>query len=241
MRRTAFGVLAMVVLLPIVGGAQVFQWRTPPPPVTAQYASWQFNDEPIIVNSLIYHPTGERRFFDGQIMAQVGVYQSVPVYSDVTLEVYSVVYVPIGRNLMRGYERRREGEIAGTVGSRTPSFPVDIPTSIQPREEPLPPMPATSARTTAPPIERIEPVSAPLVIPTRVETVARPSGDNGIWVSYNGSRWYSRGSAASFDPNRFTQIGEYRGFPVYRDRNGGPDEIWIEVVKARVVAPYARR
>ena len=61
--------------------------------------------------------------FDGKVMAPVGVYQRVPVYADVTLEPYSVVYVPVARNQLRVYERRRDGELAATTGSRTPSFP----------------------------------------------------------------------------------------------------------------------
>src|SRR5262245_30353193 len=105
MSRTMIVGVAMVVLCGSVD-AQVYQFRTPPPPVTAQYAEWQVNSEPIIVNSLVYYPTRETRFFDGEIMAQVGVYRSVPVYADVTLEAHSVIYVPVGRNLVRGYERR---------------------------------------------------------------------------------------------------------------------------------------
>lgn len=241
MRRTVLAGLLMVVLLPNVGRGQVYQWQTPPPPVTAQYADWQFSDQPIVVNSLVYHPTRETRFFDGKIMAQIGVYERVPVYADVTLEPHSVIYVPVGRNLMRGYERRREGEIAGTVGSRTPAFPVDIPSSIQPRPEPLPTPIATPPSAALPPIERIEPVSAPRSIPTRIESIPPPTGPNGVWLSYNGERWYNRGSATTFDPNRFTKIGDYRGFSVYRDERGRADEIWVAVVKDGPVAPYTRR
>src|SRR5215510_7449951 len=138
MPRVAHIALSLALLLSTTAAAQVYQWRTPPPPASAQYAEWQFNSEPIIVNSVLYHPTRETRFFDGGIMAQVGVYRSVPIYADVTLEPHSVVYVPVGRNLMRGYERRREGELAGTQGSRMPAFPVDILSGITPREPRIP-------------------------------------------------------------------------------------------------------
>jgi hypothetical protein len=74
-----------------------------------------------------------------------------------------------------------------------------------------------------------------------MESVARPSGANGVWLAYDGARWYSRGAATVFDANRFTKIGEYRGFPVYREKNGRADDIWIAVVKDGPVAPYARR
>src|SRR3954453_13718434 len=109
---TVVTIALMALLLPTIGNAQ--------PPVTAQSAQWQIYSEPIIVNGLIYYPTREMRFFDPRIMTQTGVYQSVPVYADVTLEPHSVLYVPVTRTMMRGYERRREGELAGTQGSRVP-------------------------------------------------------------------------------------------------------------------------
>ena len=77
---------------------------------------WQFNDEPIMVNGLIYFPTRERRFFDGEIMSQVGVYRRVPVYADVTLEPHSVIYLPIGRSTdarLRAAAGRRAGRHDG--------------------------------------------------------------------------------------------------------------------------------
>jgi hypothetical protein len=244
MMRVAI-VLGSIALLPTVAGAQVYQWRTPQPPVTAQYAEWQFNDEPLIVNSVLYHPTRETRFFDGQIMAQVGVYRSVPVYADVTLEPHSVVYLPVGRNLMRGYERRRSGELAGTQGSRTPAFPVEVLTPNGPVPESIPSSSQIFVPTSAsePPLNR-ELTSAARTArsaPMHIESIPGPSLPNGVWLQYDGMRWYSRGQATIFVRDRFTQVGEYRGFPVYRENNGRPDEIWVAVVKDGPVAPYARR
>ena len=43
----------------------------------------------------------------------------------------------------------------------------------------------------------------------------------------------------SFSPDRFEPIGEYRGFPVYRDKIGSSDDIWVSVVKDGPLAPYA--
>lgn len=242
MIRTVAVTLSMVVLPPALMTAQVYQFRTPTPPVTAQYADWQFGDDPILVNSLVYYPTRETRFFDGEIMAQVGVYQRVPVYADVTLEAHSVIYVPVGRNLMRGYERRREGELAGTVGSRTPAFPVDIPSSIQPREERVPFAVDLTTGATLPPLER-ETVAAPTrrSVPMHIESIPAPAGNSGVWVAYDGARWYSRGAAVVYTTDRFTRIGEHRGFPVYREKQGRDDEIWIAVVKDGPVAPFSRR
>src|ERR1043165_4860680 len=113
------------VLFPIVGSAQVYPLRSAAPEVTAATADWQINSEPIVVDGAVYLPTRAMRLFDGEVMTQVGIYQRVPVYADVTLEPNSILYVPVGRDRMRTYERRRARELASTTGSRTPSFPVE--------------------------------------------------------------------------------------------------------------------
>ena len=61
---------------------------------------------------------------------------------------------------------------------------------------------------------------------------------NGVWLEFNGARWYSDGPAASFSPDRFEPVGEYHGFPVYRDKISGSDDIWVSVVKDGPLAPY---
>ncbi|HKB10230.1 MAG TPA: hypothetical protein VKD69_06240, partial [Vicinamibacterales bacterium] len=135
MRARVFGLfLLTAVLSPAAGHAQVFSFRTPPPEATAAAAEWQINSEPIVVGGLVYYPTRAFRMFDGLVMAQVGIFDRVPVYADTTLEPFSVVYVPTGGVRMREYERRREGELAGTTGSRTPSFPIAVATEAAPGE-----------------------------------------------------------------------------------------------------------
>ena len=77
---------------------------------------------------------------------------------------------------------------------------------------------------------------------TRIEMIPRPKSEpQGVCLEFKGSRWYLDGSAVAFSPDRFEPIGEYRGFPVYRDKRGRADEIWVSVVKDGPVAPYARR
>src|SRR5215216_1529069 len=119
--------LSAAVLLPKTGNAQVEQFRVPSPQVTAATADWQVNSAPIVVDRLVYYPTRGFRLFDAQVMAQIGIFGGVPVYADTTIEPGSVVYVPVGRDRMREYERRRQHELAGTTGSRAPSFPVESP------------------------------------------------------------------------------------------------------------------
>jgi hypothetical protein len=260
--------LTVAVLLPKTGNAQVYQFRTSPPMVTAAAMDWQINSEPIVVNGLVYYPTRGFRFFDGQVLMQVGVVDRIPVYADSTLEPYSLVYVPIGRDRVREYERRRDGELAGTTGSRPPSFPVQSPSGqalrdtsvgsvgtsgvVEPTQPPLPaaapvvqPSTAAPVRTSA--TNEISSVGTGgradrgLARRTLVETVPRPSGANGVWLEFKGARYYADGPATSFSPDRFEPVGEYRGFPVYRDKTAGNDAIWVSVVQNGPLAPYVRR
>ena len=77
--------------------------------------------------------------------------------------------------------------------------------------------------------------------PGGIESIARPASTNGIWLEFDGARWYSDGPATSFSPDRFEPVGEYRGFPVYRDRTGRTNDIWVSVTRDGPVAPYAKR
>jgi hypothetical protein len=250
-------VVLVAVLFPKVGNAQVYQFRTPPPEATASNAAWQVNSEPIVIQGLIFYPTREYRQFDGQVMAQIGVYQGVPVYADTTLEPWSLVYVPVGRDRMRGFERPRERELAGTSGSRAASFAtrpssVGTPVTYATPSTATPAMSAGEERpvgTAGSIVPRTAGMEREVVnLPerarptrTRVETIPRPRATNGVWLEYSGTRWYSAGSAVPFIPDRFTPIGEYRGFPVYRATSGDPDRIWVSVVQDGPLAPYEKR
>ncbi len=239
MRGCCLGfVLTVAVLFPKIGTAQVFQFRTPPPDVSAAGAEWQMNSAPVIVGGLTYYPTRGFRMFDGQVMAQTGMFENVPVYSDATLEPYSELYVPVGSGRMRIYERRRERELAGTTGSHVPAFPVASPSVPAPRER--------SVGTAGSAVPRA--VAGSAILPDRgrprrtiLTAVSRTSATNGVWIEFRGVRWYSKGAAAMFSPDRFEPIGEYHGFPVYRDKTGAADDIWVSAVTDGPVAPYARR
>src|SRR5437773_9859391 len=116
--------LSMALLLPNIGTSQVLSIPTPAPAVSAANTDWYARGEPIFFAGNFYYPTGPTVFFDGRVMVRSGMYNAVPLYTDTTIEPYSMVFVPIGGNVMRPFERRREGELAGTVGSRPPSFPI---------------------------------------------------------------------------------------------------------------------
>ena len=238
MRASVLSLIAIVaVLVPTVGKAQAYPLRTAPPEVTAATADWQLNNETIIVSSTLFQPTRAFRMFDGQVMVQVGVYQRVPLYADVTLEPNSIIYVPVSRNQLRMYERRRDHELAATTGSRTPSFPVQssaTPSSVEER--------AVGTGGSIVPAGVASRNAMPRPPRTVMETIQRPrSGKNGVWLDFVGIRWYSSGVAASYSADRFTKVGEYRGFPVYVETTGEKDTIWVQVVKGGPLAPYARR
>lgn len=117
---------ALVVLSAASAAAQIQNRPTDPPLVTAERESWYQLGEPLQYAGDVYYRAGAPVFFNGNSMVRTGHYNGVPLYADTTLEPYSIVYVPIGRGLMQPYERLRQGELAGTSGSRTPSFPVRV-------------------------------------------------------------------------------------------------------------------
>lgn len=231
---SCFAIVAMLV--PNVGSAQGSSLRSAPPRVNAATADWQLNSEPIIVSSTLFQATRATRMFDGQVMVQVGVYQRVPVYADVTLEPNSVVYVPVARNQLRVYERRRDHDLAGTTGSRTPSLPADGSASAPSKER------AIGTTGTIVPAGVGAANAVPHAPRTVMETIQRPRrGTNGVWLDFVGVRWYSSGTSASYSADRFTKVGEYRGFPVYVETAGSKDTIWVQVTNGGPLAPYARR
>jgi hypothetical protein len=238
-------VTTMVVLLPNTGSAQVFQFRTPPPEVSAAGAQWQMNSEPIMVGGLTYYPTRGFRLFDGQVMAQTGMYENVPVYSDTTLEPYMEIYVPLGSGRLRVYERRRDRELAGTTGSHAPTFPVESPSVPPPAEQLVGSAGAVGTGGTLVP----RAASGGAILPERarsrrtsiITAVAPSTPAKGVWLDFNGARWYASGPAEPFSPDRFEPMAEYHGFPVYRDKISNSDEIWVAAVKDGPLAPYRKQ
>lgn len=253
--------LSVALLMPNIGTAQVFSLPTPSPDLSAANADWQIRSEPIFHSGSLYYAAGPSVFFDGKIMVRTGVHNGIPLYADVTIEPYSIVFVPIGRGMMRPYERRREGEIAGTVGSRAPSFPVQRDGDLSVRSQPgasqaLPvrmlerdvipeAVPVGTTGVSAPrPAQAVGTMGVRAVPAQRpvANYVRRPTGNDGVWIEFEGARWFSSGPAVSFTPERFVPTGSYRGFVVYRDTMGGrADTIFVTIVPNGPIAPYSRR
>lgn len=250
----------VVVLMLVTARAAVAQVQsrpTDPPIVTADNESWYQLREPVQFAGDLYYPAGAAVFFNGNTMVRTGHYNGVPLYADTTIEPYSIVYVPVRRGLMQPYERLRRGDLAGTTGSRTPSFPVSG------TPEPQAGVPAAAVAPTALPqpigaISAFTPEAAPAVVdqsfvqavtsapPTRtviippdgpVATLMRPESNDGVWIQFMGQKWLSAGAAVVLTDAEFERTGEYAGFPVYERRNVREDLIYIPS-RDGLVAPY---
>jgi hypothetical protein len=225
-------VLSAVVLFPKTGSAQVYEFRSPPPAIDAAAAAWQVDSQLMLFAGLVYSPTREFRLFDAQVMTQIGVFKGVPIYADTTLEPWSVVYVPVGRSRMRTYSRVREVPADARVA--TDAITVAGAGAIGTASMIVPAAPRESAPEPA--IDRATPP------PARVAAIRPPRATDGVWLEFQGRRWYSDGEAVSYSPDRFIPVGDYHGFPVYRDNTGKQGNvIWVSSVQDGPLAPYVRR
>ena len=222
--------------------AQVNNRPADPPIVTAENDSWYRRGEPVIFEGQLYYPAGPTVFFNGNVMARSGDYNGVPLYTDTTIEPYSVVLVPIGRNLMRPYERRRSGELAGTTGSSAPSFPGGSD-----RAEPETVFSAGSPGDLPQPIGDTDAVPEERAVGTTgrlAETIAQPRRGkpfsyDSVSVQFRGERWVMAGPMTAV-PLGLVVIAEYKGFPVYARKGEEGGRIYLPLVPGRV-APFTPR
>jgi hypothetical protein len=258
---------------------------SPVPTVTAEAEDWYLSGVPIALGGAVYYPSGPVTHFARNEMIPAGMFERVQIYRRTTQEPGSMIYVPLPGGLVRPYERRRSGDLAGTVGSTAPAFRVVLPA-----EEALtttsgapafagPAVPravgtsgyvygaldrargsatVTAAAPAVAPAETVVPVPvgtrgngqstatrlmAPgRPLPTRFETVQRPTGLNAAFVEFRDTKWFTAGAALEFAADRFTQIGEHRGFAVYQEA-GRPDVIFLSPVAGTpaLVIPYKAR
>ena len=233
-------IVAGALVISIPAAAQVNSRPTDPPIVSAENDAWYRLGEPVVVSGEFYYPAGPVSFFNGNVMVRVGHYNGVPLYANTTLEPHSIVFVPIGRGQMQPYERLRAGDLAGTSGSRLPSFPG--------RSDRLPP--------------GIASLAAPATVPQAVGTVSavtpeRPVGTTGIEltrpavpapvrgkpftydivsVQFMGEKWVMAGPSMEMPPG-LVRIAEYKGFPVYAQNGQQHERIYLPLIAGRV-APF---
>ena len=246
----------VVLLMPLAASAQATIRPTRAPIVTAESERWYLEGEPITYWGSIYYPAGAAVFFNPYEMARSGDYKGIPLYAMKTSGVFDVVYVPIGSGLLKPYERRRDEDVAGTVGNTAPSFPVDR--DYEPTQWDGVPQAA------GPPVLRqfyptddynpSAPGAAPLLAePGAVEmrtaadqprgpltTALKPTGLNAFYIDYQGRRWFSSGRAVLLDPAKLARSGEYHGFAVYAS-DAPAETIYVAVANTTrgLLTPYS--
>jgi len=233
------------------GWAQPTLRPTPPPLVGAQLEPWYLSGEPITHLGHFYYPAGPQVYFNPYEMIRSGFFHGVPLYTRTTLEPGSIVYVPVGGGVLQPYERRRDRELAGTTGSRAPSFPVTRDHEVT--DPGLPQAPGPPMLTgTYPAVDSASPAWAPerpIVAEARhglpghavIGTGARPLGLNAIFIQFRGQRWVSAGPPRALGAE-LARIGEHHGFPVYA--SGRPARTIYLPLGAHLpglVVPYTRR
>lgn len=269
--RQFVAVFGLCLILPGVAVAQVNLQPTPDPVITADRETWYLNGSPITVFGNIYYPAGAQVHFNRYEMIRSGSFQGVPLYTRTWLEPYSVVFLPLNGGLMQPYERRRTGDVAGTVGSMTPSFPVgsaaeqaNAPLSLQAAAPPTYASPivivdqasrdvgalarqTAETAVTAPadqPVGTTGVVAAPAApVRTRIETARRPQGINGVFIEYEGRRWFASGTAVEYEAAQFRRVGDHRGFGVY-ERTGESGALYVSLVDGTapgLLTPYRPR
>jgi hypothetical protein len=229
---------ALVIAIPAV--AQVNSRPTDPPIVSAENDAWYRLGQPVVVSGEFYYPAGPVTFFNGNVMVRVGHYNGVPLYANTTLEPHSMVFVPIGRGQMQPYERLRSGDLAGTSGSRLPSFPGRsdrLPREIAAMPE-LPPVPQPVGTISAVTPERpvgttgVE-LGVPVVPPPQR---GKPFTYDSVSVQFMGEKWVMAGPSMEM-PAGLVQIAEYKGFPVYARKGQQNERIYLPLIAGRV-APF---
>lgn len=235
-RSLVFSACLLAAAAPAGAVPQAVDVRALYPEVNAAGRDWLRSGDPILFAGDRYFPAGPAVHFEPDLMLPTGLFDGVPLYADTSLEPYSQLLVPIGRGLLQPYERRRDGELAGTTGSRTPSFPVSL------RPDVL--LQGGGWQDDSPGRQPQHAAPAPIAAPTReplpgIVSARAPQGNRGIWIRYEGRRWEAAGEAVALDV-AFRKVGEYRGFPVYtRDAASARDAAQIYVPsRDDMLAPY---
>jgi hypothetical protein len=232
--------------------AQATWQPSAPPLVTAENTTWFQAADPILWNGDYYYPAGAVQGFNPYQMVRSGSYRGIPLYTDATLEPYSIVFVPLNGGRLQPYERRRSGALAGTTGSRAPSLPTDIGAEgiAAPVIQAQGPPDFARAYDIAPVESAPVPASPPNAVGTSgrgeetparpVTTILPPTGLNAIWIEFDGQRWFASGQSILYDASRLNQVGTYYGWTVYaRKGDAGAKTIYVPSIPGRL-APYSR-
>ena len=237
MRGRALPVVVFT-LLSAQAHAQAVWQPTPAPVVTAESTSWFRAGEPVTWDGAIYVSAGARRPFNANVMVRSGVFRGIPLYTDATIEPFTVVLVPLPGGWMQPYERRAVAiNLETRQAAGPPTFgPAYVLSGAQSDAPVTPAIDEPSVSHTPSPIGtsgRLAPT------PTRpVTTVIPPTGANTIWVNFDGRRWYAANASIEYDAAQLNEIGRYYGWVVYAKKSdtGPPDTIYIPSTPGRLSA-----
>jgi hypothetical protein len=225
---------------------------TDPPLVTAANESWYLLREPVQLAGELYAPAGPPVFFNGNTMVRSGHYNGVPLYTDTTIEPFSVVLVPIGRGLLQPYALMHPTQAVlmapvaptalplppGAISVYTPETSIYLPETAGTVGVDAP---LAATRDARPPEAEIVGPSS-IAAPGRqnavpIVTLRRPENNDGVWIMFAGEKFVSAGAAIPIGSADFVQVGEYAGFPVFA-RSDFTQEVIYLPSRGDLVAPY---
>lgn len=225
---------AFLSLIPCAAAAQMIWQPALTPTVTAETTSWYLSGEPITVNGELFYRAGAVQFFNRYQMVRSGSFSGIPLYIDTARQPDSIVFVPLPGERMQPYQRPQPGVLAATTGTTAallPAVAVGLSSAserLQQLAEAESPRPVgTSGRVVVTPA------------PSQVSTLNPPTGLNGMWINFDGRRWFSAGKAIEYDASRLTKVGTYHGWSVYT-RNGDRTTIYVPAVPGKL-SPYKVR
>jgi hypothetical protein len=180
-------------------------------------------------------------------MARSGHYNGIPLYTDTTVEPFSVVFVPVSRGLMQPYTKLRRDGATPLMAAVSPTAP---PVTIGAISV-FTPEPTAVATAGRPAIVAGSDRSAPVtdIVGTTgiaamrpqtaipVVTMLRPESNDGVWIMFGGEKWISAGTAVPLVAAEFVRIGDYAGFPVFARRDFTQEMIYLPS-RAGLIAPY---
>ena len=244
--RLGWAFACAMLLFPLTASAQATMRPERRPVVTAENERWYLEGQPITYQGGLYYPAGAPVFFNGNEMATDRRLPRHPALRARHADSVGVVYVPVAGGLVRPYERRRDGEVAGTVGNAAPSFPVsrDIETTLPDAgyQAAAPPvlgaayLLADSSRS--PSFRSARGVRRPPARPAAASrqrpagpltTALKPTGLNAFYIEYSGNAVLQRRTGRDLEPacvyprRRVPRLSRLHGPQSRRDdlRRGG--------------------
>jgi hypothetical protein len=249
--RWKWTLVAVLVAFESPAWAQLQSRPADPPLVTAANESWYLLREPVQFAGDLYYPAGPAVFFNGNTMVRSGHYNGVPLYTDTTVEPFSILLVPITRGLLQPYTRPRPAAPAILMAAVAPTAPPLSPGAISVytpdtlRTVGAGPVgagaQAVAVRAVSPPLTDVVGTTG-FTAPLRQTTVPvvsmrRPESNDGVWIMFGGEKWVSAGAAMSLDAADVVRVGEYAGFPVFARRDFTQEVIYLPS-RAGLMAPY---